>query len=77
MSAYLERQAAAGVPPRAILRHMLQLFHGEHGARNSRRLLSDPAFVARHGAQTLHAAARLFTARRIDWSDAPASPASF
>jgi tRNA-dihydrouridine synthase A len=53
MSAYLERQAGAGVPPRAILRHMLGLFHGQHGARNWRRLLSDPDFVAREGAQAL------------------------
>ena len=77
MSGYLERQAAAGVAPRAILRHMLQLFHGEHGARNWRRLLSDPGFVEHHGAQALHAAARLFSTRRVDWSEAQASPARF
>ena len=66
MSAYLERVAAAGVPPRAILRHLLGLFHGQHGARNWRRLLSDPDFIARHGAHSLHAAARAFATRRID-----------
>jgi hypothetical protein len=42
------------------------LFHGQHGARNWRRLLSDPDFIARHGAHSLHAAARAFTTRRID-----------
>jgi tRNA-dihydrouridine synthase A len=76
MSAYLERQAAAGVPPRAILRHMLQLLHGEHGARNWRRLLSDPRFIDRHGARSLHAAARAFAGRHSAWSDAAASPAA-
>jgi len=74
MSAYLQRQAAAGVPPRAILRHLLGLFHGEHGARNWRRLLSDPDFIGQHGPQSLHAAARAFAARRLDWAAAPASP---
>jgi tRNA-dihydrouridine synthase A len=76
MSAYLEQQAAVGVPPRAILRHMLQLFHGEHGARNWRRLLSDPELIDRHGAQSLHAAARAFTTRRTDWVEAAASSAA-
>ena len=74
MSTYLERQAAAGVPPRAVLRHMLPLFHGEHGARNWRRLLSDPQFIDRHGAQALHAAARAFTTRRADRVEAAALP---
>jgi tRNA-dihydrouridine synthase A len=76
MSAYLERQAAAAVPPRAVLRHMLQLFHGEHGARNWRRLLSDPEFIDRHGAHSLQAAARAFTIRRTGWGDATASAAA-
>jgi len=76
MSAYLQRQAAAGVPPRAILRHLLGLFHGERGARNWRRLLSDPDFIEQHGAQSLHAAARAFTTRRIGRADASASPAA-
>ncbi len=76
MSAYLERQSAVGVPPRAILRHLLGLFHGEHGARNWRRLLSDPEFIEHHGAQSLRAAARAFTARRVDLVDAAAAPAA-
>jgi tRNA-dihydrouridine synthase A len=75
-AAYLQRQATAGVPPRAILRHVLGLFHGQHGARNWRRLLSDPDFIGQHGAHSLHAAARAFTARRTDFADASAAPAA-
>ncbi len=74
MSVYLEREAAAGVPPRAVLRHMLQLFHREHGARNWRRMLSDPEFIDRHGALALQAAARAFAARHTDWAEAAAAP---
>jgi len=70
MSAYLEREAAAGVPPRAILRHLLGLFHGQRGARSWRRLLSDPDFIERHGAHSLHVAARAFTTRQADWATA-------
>jgi hypothetical protein len=55
---------------------MLQLFHGEHGARNWRRLLSDPEFIDRHGAHSLQAAARAFTIRRTGWGDATASAAA-
>lgn len=75
MSAYLQRQAMARVPPRAVLRHMLGLFHGEHGARNWRRLLSDPAFIERHGAQSLQVAARLFATRHVDWAGNSAAAA--
>ncbi len=66
MSAYLAQQADAGVAPRAILRHLLGLYHGQRGARNWRRLLSDPAFIEQHRAQALQAAARLFTMHRTD-----------
>jgi tRNA-dihydrouridine synthase A len=72
MSAYLRRQAAVGVPPRAVLRHMLQLYHGEHGARRWRRLLSDPAFIASHGAHALDAAARVCSERLAGRADAAA-----
>ncbi len=75
MSDYLERQAAGGVPPRAVLRHLLGLLHGEHGARNWRRLLSDPAFIERHGAHALQAAARAYAARRTGWSASAVSTA--
>jgi tRNA-dihydrouridine synthase A len=66
MSAYLHRQAATGTPPRAILRHLLGLYHGEPGARRWRRLLSDAAFISRHGAASLQAAARAFATHRVD-----------
>jgi tRNA-dihydrouridine synthase A len=66
MSEYLHRQATVGTPPRSIVRHMLGLYHGQPGARNWRRLLSDAAFLERHGPGSLHAAARAFTARRVD-----------
>jgi tRNA-dihydrouridine synthase A len=73
MSHYLERQAASGAPPRAILRHLLGLYHGEPGARNWRRLLSDPAFIAENGARSLQAAARAFAAHRLDAAPAAGS----
>jgi tRNA-dihydrouridine synthase A len=38
---YAERQLAAGVPLRAIARHVLGLFHGRPGGRRFRRILSD------------------------------------
>lgn len=39
---YLLRQAALGVPPAAVLRHALNLWKGEPGARLWRQVLSDP-----------------------------------
>jgi len=47
MVEYAARQAAQGVPLRGIARHMLGLYHGEPGARRWRRMLSDPALLAR------------------------------
>ena len=41
MVAYLQRQAAAGVPWSHGARHMLGLWHGEPGARHWRRVWSD------------------------------------
>ncbi len=41
MAQYAGRQAALGVPLRAVARHMLGLFNGLAGARAWRRLLSD------------------------------------
>ena len=60
MAAYIEREMARGTAPRSILRHMLGLYHGQPGARQWRRLLSDPAFVASEGAHALEAAHRVF-----------------
>jgi tRNA-dihydrouridine synthase A len=43
MQAYAGRQMEAGVPLRAITRHMLGLMNGRAGARNWRRVLSEGA----------------------------------
>ena len=56
MSRYLEGVAAAGVPVRSVTRPMLGLLHGQRGARTWRRLLSDPLFLKKHGADALRAA---------------------
>ncbi len=53
MRDYLLRETAGGVPPRAVLRHMLGLFNGLPGARRWRRSLSDAALLAEVGASAL------------------------
>lgn len=58
MTSYLHERAAAGVAVRSVTRHMLGLVQGERGARQWRRQLSDPQFLAAHGADALLAAAR-------------------
>lgn len=60
MSAYLQRVGAHGVAPRAVVTHMLGLYHGQPRARLWRQRLSDPAFLARHGADALRVAASVF-----------------
>jgi tRNA-dihydrouridine synthase A len=60
MGVYIEHEINRGTAPRAILRHMLGLYHGQPGARQWRRLISDPDFVAREGAQALAVAQRAF-----------------
>ena len=59
MSDYLAQAAAQGAAPRAVLCHMLGLYQGQRGARQWRRLLSDPVFLAREGVHALSAAHRL------------------
>jgi tRNA-dihydrouridine synthase A len=56
MDAYLHALVAAGISVRAVLPHLLGLYHGRPGARQWRRWLSDPAFLDRHGAAALRAA---------------------
>jgi tRNA-dihydrouridine synthase A len=56
---YVEAQHARGVPPWAIARHCLGLFHGLPGARRWRRQLSDPAFVKAAGTQCMLRAAEV------------------
>ncbi|MCB1960013.1 MAG: tRNA dihydrouridine(20/20a) synthase DusA [Rhodocyclaceae bacterium] len=42
MAVFAERQIGEGVPLKAITRHILGLYHGQPGARQWRRMLSDP-----------------------------------
>jgi tRNA-dihydrouridine synthase A len=57
LSRYLALAVARGAPPWAVIRHTLGLFHGRRGAREWRRRLSDPRFVAAHGVDALRVAA--------------------
>ncbi len=59
MLAYAERQLAAGVPLRAIIRPLLGLYNGLPGARRYRRHLSERA--AAGGLEVLAEAARMVT----------------
>jgi len=70
MRLYLARVVPAGVAPRAVLRHMLNLYQGQAGARAWRRQLSDSVFLRRHGAEALTAASEPSLAREV----LPASP---
>src|SRR6516225_7389143 len=47
---YVNAQAARGTPPRAILRHVLGLYHGEPAGRIFRRMLSDARQLHERGA---------------------------
>lgn len=60
MTAYLQQQNAAGIPVRAVIRHMLGLYNGRPGARRWRQWLSDPRFLDEHGTDVLRAAAAAF-----------------
>ncbi|MEN9773631.1 MAG: tRNA dihydrouridine(20/20a) synthase DusA [Pseudomonadota bacterium] len=53
MRPFLADSAAAGVPPRAVVRHMLGLFNGLPGARQWRRTLSDASILAELGEAVL------------------------
>ena len=57
MARYVERQARAGVPDRAVTRHMLGLFNGLPGARAWRRRLT--LADAQNGPELLRSAANL------------------
>lgn len=64
MSSYLAVAASDGVPARSVARPMLGLLHGRRGARAWRRLLSDPEFLERNGADALKVAAARAVAER-------------
>lgn len=59
ISRYLEHAVGQGAAPWAVIRHTLGLLHGQRGARQWRRSLSDPRFVAAHGIDALRVAAAL------------------
>jgi tRNA-dihydrouridine synthase A len=46
MHAYARREVSRGIPLRAIVRHMLGLYHGQPNARVWRRMLSDADLLA-------------------------------
>ncbi len=56
MTGYLAQLGDGSGAIRTVLRHMLGLYHGQRGGRQWRRLLSDPAFIAREGSAALQAA---------------------
>ncbi|QFU08513.1 putative tRNA-dihydrouridine synthase [Rhodobacteraceae bacterium THAF1] len=56
MLPYMEAHIAAGGRLHQITRHMLGLFHGQPGAREWRRLLSEGANKPGAGAELIHAA---------------------
>ena len=56
MRPYLSREVAAGVPARAVVRPMIGLFNGLPGARNWRRVLSDPSLLESAGPRILERA---------------------
>jgi tRNA-dihydrouridine synthase A len=53
LARYAERQCAAGVPLRAITRHVLGLYHGQPGGRRFRQILSDARRLADGGGEVL------------------------
>ncbi len=53
MIVHARERAACGVPLRSIVRHMLGLYHGEPGARQWRRMLSDARLLDRADAGLL------------------------
>jgi tRNA-dihydrouridine synthase A len=55
---YAQDQLARGVSLRAIVRHVLGLYHGAPGARAWRRMLSDAALLKAGGPELLRAALR-------------------
>jgi tRNA-dihydrouridine synthase A len=60
MSAYLHRISARGISARAVTAHMLGLYHGQPNARRWRQRMSDPQYLAQHGAEALRAATSVF-----------------
>jgi tRNA-dihydrouridine synthase A len=53
MAAYIARESLDGVTPRHVVRHMLGLYQGIRGARQWRRILSDPVALSADGGSLL------------------------
>jgi tRNA-dihydrouridine synthase A len=62
---YVERQRAAGVPLKAIARHILGLFNGLPGARAWRRHLSEAAHAPGAGPEVIEQALALVVERPV------------
>lgn len=60
MSVYLRKVSARGIAARAVTAHMLGLYHGQPNARRWRQRMSDPRYLAEHGADSLRAATSVF-----------------
>jgi tRNA-dihydrouridine synthase A len=72
MMAYAEREVAKGVPLRMISKAMLGWMTGRVGARNWRRMLSDPASLNRNDPALIGQAWEALRARaRASEADTP------
>ena len=63
MAEFAAREVAAGVPLKAITRHILGLYQGVPGARQWRRMLSDPARLRDNDPRLIREAADAVEAR--------------
>ncbi|MSQ58195.1 MAG: tRNA dihydrouridine(20/20a) synthase DusA [Betaproteobacteria bacterium] len=61
MLSYADEERALGTPLRAITRHLLGLYHGQPGARNIRRLMSDSSLLAKNSVTALRHAISEFS----------------
>jgi tRNA-dihydrouridine synthase A len=68
MLRYAEEERARGTPLRAITRHLLGLYHGQPGARNLRRVMSDSSLLSRNSVSALRNAVNEFA----EWNDTAA-----
>ena len=66
---YVEAQCAAGVPVKAVTRHILGLFNGEPGARLWRRALSELAHRPGAGPEVIEAALERIVSARQQTAD--------
>ncbi|MFN0317240.1 MAG: tRNA dihydrouridine(20/20a) synthase DusA [Burkholderiales bacterium] len=60
MLRYADEERGRGVPLRAITRHLLGLYHGQPGARNMRRVMSDSSLLVKNSVSELRSALKEF-----------------